>query len=460
LTKWDDLKKKIRHLEGDPFLDADMLKTLDSVSIADYWRRRFEEEHVLYERRLQAKDQEALQLKEGAERKEVELKINTERLEAARSQLLDRQRFWEERHHALEAQVQSLKDRMEWEIKSRVLEEKNALLAEQIQRRAENRGETAEAARAEAARAQAAREAALQSRVDALEGESRKAAEFAARLESAREDAARLAEEKKRWEEERVALRKELDDARRALKDAARPAADAERRSRWQEARAADAWRWFAVWTESFARQFQHQTAIISGTLQMCLTNGKLPEDVATALRGLSDVESRLSRLAQDLPSSENPEFVSHAGDLTEALEASLKSLVEKAAAAKITFERRFAEAPLPPALFSPAGLDAVLSALFENARDAMPRGGKWTVTTGADAAAGEAFIRLEDNGRGFEAAVLEKDLAPFMTTKPGRRGLSLSLCRHILGRTNGRLAAENVAGGGARVTLFFPIHP
>ena len=45
--KWDEVKKKIQNLEQDPFLDDKMLRTMDTISIADYWRRRFQEEHAL-----------------------------------------------------------------------------------------------------------------------------------------------------------------------------------------------------------------------------------------------------------------------------------------------------------------------------------------------------------------------------------------------------------------------------
>ena len=47
MSTWDDVKKKIQNLEKNPFIDADTLKTLDTISIADYWRRRYDEEHSM-----------------------------------------------------------------------------------------------------------------------------------------------------------------------------------------------------------------------------------------------------------------------------------------------------------------------------------------------------------------------------------------------------------------------------
>ena len=63
MKSWDDVKKKIHDLEKDPFMNQDMIRTMDTISIADYWRRRFEEEHSLGERRSAMKDEELGQLK-------------------------------------------------------------------------------------------------------------------------------------------------------------------------------------------------------------------------------------------------------------------------------------------------------------------------------------------------------------------------------------------------------------
>src|SRR5687768_13422422 len=129
MSTWEEIKQKIQNLEKDPMVDADMLRTMDTISIADYWRRRFEEEHALSERKLGGKDEEIRGLKDRVERQGMDLRLVGQELDAARTQLLDRQRYWEERHHALELENRGMKERMDWEIKTRVLEEQNRFLA-------------------------------------------------------------------------------------------------------------------------------------------------------------------------------------------------------------------------------------------------------------------------------------------------------------------------------------------
>jgi two-component system sensor histidine kinase RegB len=66
------------------------------------------------------------------------------------------------------------------------------------------------------------------------------------------------------------------------------------------------------------------------------------------------------------------------------------------------------------------------------------------------------AEIRVSDNGRGFSPQVLARLGEPFQTTKAddGGLGLGLYVSIAIALRLGGSLQAENLPGGGARVTL------
>ena len=87
-----------------------------------------------------------------------------------------------------------------------------------------------------------------------------------------------------------------------------------------------------------------------------------------------------------------------------------------------------------------PAQFEAALLNLVVNARDAMPDGGRITVTTErrvlaegevADAPAGEHIVvRVSDTGTGMDAAVLGRVFEPFFTTKPRARARAWASAR------------------------------
>jgi two-component system, NtrC family, sensor kinase len=103
-----------------------------------------------------------------------------------------------------------------------------------------------------------------------------------------------------------------------------------------------------------------------------------------------------------------------------------------------------------------------VILNLMKNSFEAMPRGGTITVTTGEMERDGRicAQVTVEDDGPGIIAANLDDVFLPFYTTKKAggtNVGLGLSVSYAILERSGGKLAAENVEGGGSRFTVILP---
>jgi PAS domain S-box-containing protein len=98
---------------------------------------------------------------------------------------------------------------------------------------------------------------------------------------------------------------------------------------------------------------------------------------------------------------------------------------------------------------------EALTNVVF-NAMEAMPRGGRLTVTTGVRG--DSVFIEVEDTGVGMSPEVREKALQPFFTTKPEGTGLGLSLVHGAVKRHNGHIEIRSEPGEGTTVTLSFPI--
>ena len=108
--------------------------------------------------------------------------------------------------------------------------------------------------------------------------------------------------------------------------------------------------------------------------------------------------------------------------------------------------------ADLPAVAGGQGDMDQVFLNLLTNAQEAMPRGGRLSVT--ASAAGNEVQVRIADTGRGIRPEDLPRILEPFFTTKPQGTGLGLSICRSILWQTDGEIRVESEVGRGTTVTL------
>ena len=97
-----------------------------------------------------------------------------------------------------------------------------------------------------------------------------------------------------------------------------------------------------------------------------------------------------------------------------------------------------------------------VMRCVLANAAQAMPEGGTLTLEASHDDKL--AHITVTDSGPGLPGGDGEKVFEPFFTTKPRGIGLGLTIARKFLEQQGGAARAENVPGGGARVTLSLPL--
>jgi PAS domain S-box-containing protein len=108
--------------------------------------------------------------------------------------------------------------------------------------------------------------------------------------------------------------------------------------------------------------------------------------------------------------------------------------------------------------------LEQVLMNLMLNARDAMPLGGRITVSTAAiDTARGPAVrLSVEDTGTGMDEATRKRVFEPLFTTKGPDKGtgLGLSTVYLIVTQLGGQVAAQSQLGVGSRFEVILPVHP
>jgi two-component system sporulation sensor kinase A len=97
-----------------------------------------------------------------------------------------------------------------------------------------------------------------------------------------------------------------------------------------------------------------------------------------------------------------------------------------------------------------------VFANLIKNAVDAMPNGGKLTITS--KESDGNVEIAFADTGIGMTEEIMEKIWAPFFTTKAKGMGLGLPICKRIIEAHEGNISVESTLGKGTTFTVIVPI--
>lgn len=110
----------------------------------------------------------------------------------------------------------------------------------------------------------------------------------------------------------------------------------------------------------------------------------------------------------------------------------------------------------LPIVIGSRTSLLHAFRNIVANAVDAMPRGGRLTLTGGR--VGGSVRVDIHDTGPGMNAASTRKAFRPFFTTKPNGTGLGLSLSRRIVERHAGEVRIQSRPGRGTRVTVILAL--
>jgi PAS domain S-box-containing protein len=126
----------------------------------------------------------------------------------------------------------------------------------------------------------------------------------------------------------------------------------------------------------------------------------------------------------------------------------------------------------LPSIHADPGQIEQVLMNLCVNASDAMPEGGRLSISTrmvnlDPDSPVGEAMghggecvlLRVEDTGSGIDEELLSHIFEPFFTTKEVGRGTGLGLATvfGIVKQHGGQIDVQSKVGQGTRFNLHFP---
>lgn len=106
--------------------------------------------------------------------------------------------------------------------------------------------------------------------------------------------------------------------------------------------------------------------------------------------------------------------------------------------------------------------LERIIMNLVINARDAMPAGGRLTLSTKTRPGSPTGVVELlvADTGSGMTSSILDRAFDPYFTTKSRQMGagLGLDIVRQLVHEMGGTIHVESRAGEGTEVGLRFPI--
>ena len=122
----------------------------------------------------------------------------------------------------------------------------------------------------------------------------------------------------------------------------------------------------------------------------------------------------------------------------------------------------------VPEVLADRSHIEHLLASVADNARQAMPGGGRVTIDTahvnderpgGSPMRHGFARVRIRDTGTGIARDIVDRVFDPFFTGSVGGQhaGLGLAVVHAIMERWGGQADVASSPGAGTTVTLLFP---
>ena len=210
------------------------------------------------------------------------------------------------------------------------------------------------------------------------------------------------------------------------------------------------------------AHDFNNTLAGILGRAQLLMRSAHDPEKVRRGLeiiaRAAEDGAHTVKRIQDFARQRRDHDFRPVSVDqlLLDVREITRPRWKDSAAAAgvQITLDLRLRSSAT--VLGDGSELREVLVNMIFNAVDAMPRGGRLTLTS--DEEGGRVVLSVGDTGMGMSPEVSAKVFDPFFTTKgKAGMGLGLSVSYGIIRRHEGRVEVESEVGRGTTFRILLP---
>ena len=223
----------------------------------------------------------------------------------------------------------------------------------------------------------------------------------------------------------------------------------------------------------SIAHDFNNYLAAIEGFSELVLIKADNAEAVAKNVAKIRDVKNSASALIRQLLSfSRKQPTIPVSVELNEVIE-SMQELLVPVMGSKINIRRILDRRPCL-VLADRSQLEQVVLNLSLNARDAMPKGGTFTILTAhvrideqtagryVELKSGE-YVQLimDDTGTGMDEETASHVFEPYFTTKADSRGsgLGLTTVYTIIRQMEGSIRLRTEPGKGSIFTILLPVY-
>ncbi|MDP3787047.1 MAG: PAS domain-containing protein [Candidatus Omnitrophota bacterium] len=202
------------------------------------------------------------------------------------------------------------------------------------------------------------------------------------------------------------------------------------------------------------AHEIRNPLGNISASTQFVLSKYKLNEVLRKHLKIVLKNAQNANRIIKDLLDFAKPNEVSFKMSSVSSVVESVCNLVKvRCIKQRVRLAKRISRR-LPSLLLDKKQLEEAFLNFMLNSIDAMPEGGRLTITVYPDSENNEIVVNFSDTGCGISPENLNKLFQPFFTTKADGVGLGLYLARQVIGYHKGKVNIESKIGEGTKVIV------
>jgi two-component system, sporulation sensor kinase E len=180
--------------------------------------------------------------------------------------------------------------------------------------------------------------------------------------------------------------------------------------------------------------------------------------DISEYLDIVNEEVERLNRIVMDFLFAVRPMDINLAEhDLNALLHEIMDFMKYEIEEAGVELSEDY-QVDIPHILLDDKFIKQAILNIVKNAINAMPDGGKLTISTRYRG--DEVLLRIIDTGTGMSDEVLNKIFEPYFTTKEFGSGIGLTIVYKIIKEHRGEISVISQEGKGTTFTLSFPIPP
>jgi len=217
------------------------------------------------------------------------------------------------------------------------------------------------------------------------------------------------------------------------------------------------------------AHDFNNLLTVILGNTEILLRKTKPEDPFHEKLKLIFETAEKASGLTSQLLTFSSSKSISQMNFNLNTLIHKIGRFLSRAIGEKIKLDL-FLNPEVACVRADPNQIEQVILNLALNAKDAMPEGGKLTISTdnvelkesecklNPEARPGKySVIKVSDTGTGIPEEIIDRIFEPFFTTKEKGSGLGLSIVYGIVKQSGGHITVESKLSEGTTFKVFIP---